>query len=114
NTNSLECYFCGDDIACPFPFHTVKPYVKTQPSSTGWCAKISTTEIPDESTSRGPAEPDLCTGSGGCEWTYDSSGTRVYACCCQTNLCNKGHITSKSTISILFGALTLLLFNRYF
>ncbi|CAF0981045.1 unnamed protein product [Adineta steineri] len=109
--NSLECYFCGDTPAnaCPFPFHSGKPYVRTAYSSTGYCAKKSATAIPGDRASRGPAEPGLCNGGSGCRYT--SPG--VYTCCCWSNLCNTGTITSKSTITILFGALTLLLFNRY-
>ncbi|CAF0882893.1 unnamed protein product [Adineta steineri] len=108
--NSLTCYYCAD---CPVPFDRYSPYVTKQYSTTGWCAKKSTTAVYAAKASRGMADPRLCIGGSGCRWTYDSFGAYVYACCCRNDLCNTGHITSKSTITILFGALTLLLFNRY-
>jgi hypothetical protein len=58
--------------------------------------------------SRGPAEPGLCTWSG-CSWING-----YYTCCCRDNLCNTGSLTSKSTITVLLGALALLAVKRYF
>ncbi|CAF3516293.1 unnamed protein product [Rotaria socialis] len=42
-------------------------YVTRVSSTTGWCAKMSSSSLPDEISTRGIAQPGLCF-SNGCSW----------------------------------------------
>ncbi len=47
---------------------------------------MSTSSVPGAPSSRGPAQPGLCTFNG-CQWII-VSGINTYVCCCNSNLCN--------------------------
>ncbi|CAM2721860.1 unnamed protein product, partial [Rotaria socialis] len=60
----LTCYYCS---TCPRPFRSSSMYVTRVSSTTGWCAKMSSSSLPDEISTRGIALPGLCF-SNGCSW----------------------------------------------
>ncbi|CAF3524340.1 unnamed protein product [Rotaria socialis] len=51
----LTCYHC---LTCPRPFRSSSMYVTRVSSTTGWCAKMSSSSLPDEISTRGIAQPD--------------------------------------------------------
>ncbi|CAF2259818.1 unnamed protein product [Rotaria magnacalcarata] len=60
----LTCYYCS---TCPRPFRSSSTYVTRVSSNTGWCAKMSSSSLPDGISTRGIAQPGLCF-SNGCSW----------------------------------------------
>ncbi|UJR30235.1 hypothetical protein I4U23_017773 [Adineta vaga] len=108
--NSINCYFCSN---CPNPFYPSSPAVSVVQSYSGYCAKKSLYSDYRYPSTRGLAQPGLCSWSG-CRWTNEpTTGQRIYLCCCRSSYCNTGSITSKSTMVVLVSALMLSLINRF-
>ncbi|CAF3995817.1 unnamed protein product [Rotaria magnacalcarata] len=100
----LTCYYCS---TCPRPFRSSSTYVTRVSSNTGWCAKMSSSSLPDGISTRGIAQPGLCF-SNGCSWRT-VAGRSTWVCCCNRDFCNTGISTSKPMLSLLVAALMMVI-----
>ncbi|CAF1577406.1 unnamed protein product, partial [Rotaria magnacalcarata] len=100
----IDCYYCGDPgYPCPRPFNSFDRNVRITPTSGRFCVKLGPDNGGLGPFYRRPASSSECLRRG-CSRQYINFQW-MEVCCCDTNKCNMGIASAKSTWGLILSTL---------